>query len=123
MRAVGPREALINPRVHGARCEARAAAGVELDVAENACRIAVRNSASSTFSRGFLRFKQGRFEEAWEDFNNAYQENDTNGFPLYGRGVAAIRLGRQAEGEADVSRARAIEGDDLDGYVRAGLVP
>lgn len=122
-RAVGPREALINPRVYGARCEARAAAGVELDVAENACRIAVRNAPSSAFSRGFLRFKQGRFEEAWADFNTAYEDNDTNGFPLYGRGVAAIRLGRQAEGEADIARAREIEGDDLDGYVRAGLVP
>ncbi|MEZ5960959.1 MAG: tetratricopeptide repeat protein [Hyphomonadaceae bacterium] len=123
MRAIGPREALINPRVYGVRCETRAAAGIELDVAEEACRIAVRNSAASTFSRGFLRFKQGRFEEAWADFNTAYEENDTSGFSLYGRGVAAVRLGRQEEGEADIARAREIEGDDLDGYVNAGLVP
>lgn len=123
MRAVGPSESLINPRIYGARCEARAAAGIEMNVAETACRIAVRNAASSAFSRGFLRFKQGRYNEAWADFNTAYEDNDTNGFPLYGRGVAAIRLGRVAEGEADIARAREIEGDDLDGYVRAGLAP
>jgi Flp pilus assembly protein TadD len=49
--------------------------------------------------------------------------NETNGYPLFARGVAAIRLGRQAEGEADIARARELEGDDLNFYANAGLAP
>lgn len=124
MRAAGGSpSAYVNPRVLASRCEARAAAMIELGIAETACRAATRNSPGQVFSRGFLRFKQGRYEEAWADFNAAHEDDDTDGFSLYGRGVAAIRLGRQAEGEADIARAREIEAGDLDGYVRAGLVP
>jgi tetratricopeptide (TPR) repeat protein len=114
----------LHPLVTAARCEARAAAGVELDRAEALCRAAMRSSREHyAFSRGFLRFKQGDFEAAWTDFNTAAMANETNGYPLFARGVAAIRLGRQAEGEADIARARELEGDDLNFYANAGLAP
>lgn len=114
----------LHPSVEAARCEARAAAGVELARAEDLCRTAMRSSREYySFSRGFLRFKQGDFEAAWTDFNTAVEASDTNGYSLYARGVAAIRLGRQSEGEADIARAREIEGDDLAFYSAAGLVP
>lgn len=113
----------VSPRVLAGRCEARAAAGFELGIAETACRAAMRNSSTAVFSRGFLRFKQGRYEEAWADFNAAHEADPTSGYSLYGRGVSAVRLGRTAEGQADIARGREIEGEDLDGYARAGLAP
>jgi len=114
----------LNPAITASRCEARAAAGVELNVASNHCRDAMRASRERfAFSRGFLRFKQGDFAGAWEDFNTTAEDNDTNGYAIYARGVAAIRLGRQAEGEADIARGRELEGDDLDYYANAGLRP
>src|SRR6185295_3972420 len=53
------------------RCTVRAAAGVELDAAEQICDRAVRESnadADALMARGFLRFKQAQYERASEDF-------------------------------------------------------
>lgn len=116
--------ARLNPAITARRCEARAAAGVELDAARNFCRNAMRGSREHfAFSRGFLRFKQGDFAGAWEDFNTTAEDDEHNGYALYGRGVAAIRLGRQAEGEADIARGQDLEGDELEAYANAGLRP
>jgi tetratricopeptide (TPR) repeat protein len=114
----------LNPAITAGRCEARAAAGVELNAARNFCRDAMRvSSARYAFSRGFLLFKQGDFEGAWADFNTTAQNDEDDGYAIYARGVAAIRLGRQAEGEADIARGRELEGEDLAFYANAGLTP
>jgi tetratricopeptide (TPR) repeat protein len=114
----------LNPAITASRCEARAAAGVELDIARNLCRDAMRSSRERfAFSRGFLRFKQGDFEGAWEDFNTTAESDETNGYAIYARGVAAVRLGRQIEGAADITRGHTLEGEDLAYYARAGLRP
>lgn len=121
MRASSP-VAEVNPAINAGRCIARAAAGVELDVARAACRDAARRSGN-TFARGFLNFMQGDYEQAWSDFAAAVADDATDGHALYGRGVAALRLGRQAEGDADIAQAREFEGDDLAYYANAGLRP
>lgn len=125
MRGGNPNDAArLNPAITAARCEARAAAGVELNVARNLCRDAMRaDRRRFGFSRGFLRFKEGDFAGAWEDFNTAAADDEHNGYALYARGVTAIRLGRQAEGEADIARGLELEGDELEYYVNAGLRP
>lgn len=112
----------VHPAISAGRCVARAAAGVELNVARAACRDAIRGSGN-TFARGFLHFMQSDYEQAWSDFAAAVDDDETDGYALYGRGVAAIRLGRQAEGEADIARARDLEGDGLAYYANAGLRP
>jgi tetratricopeptide (TPR) repeat protein len=118
----GAPTAEVNPAINAGRCIARAAAGVELDVAQAACRDATRRSGN-TFARGFLNFMQSDYQQAWSDFAAAVDDDETDGHALYGRGVAAVRLGRQAEGEADIARAREIEGEDLVYYANAGLRP
>lgn len=125
MRGGSPNDgARLNPAITAARCEARAAAGVELNVARSLCRDAMRaDRARFGFSRGFLRFKEGDFAGAWEDFNTAAADDEHNGYALYARGVAAVRLGRPAEGDADIARGLELEGDELEYYVNAGLRP
>lgn len=115
-----------NPQTHAGRCEARAAANLELDVAEQACVEAIRlsgQSSSALFSRGFLYFKQGRLEEALSDFESAGRLDNTNAFAAYGFAVANLRLGRYEEQArallADVSRAV----PDVETYAQAGMRP
>ena len=111
-----------SPAAHAGRCEARAAAGVQWEVAESACAAALRNSGGGAlFSRGFLRFMQGDFQRAWADFDAALEQDADNAQALYGRGVAALRLGRRAEGQADIARATAAGGAALAYYADAGL--
>jgi tetratricopeptide (TPR) repeat protein len=115
-----------NAQIQSGRCEARAAANLDLDVAELACADAIRLSGQSSatlFSRGFLRFAQGRLEEAQIDFESAGKQDNTNPFAAYGFAVANLRLGRFEEQSrailADVSSAV----PDVEMYAQAGLRP
>jgi tetratricopeptide (TPR) repeat protein len=60
-------------------------------------------------SRGLIGLRQGRFREAWADFDRALRRDRRNAGLLYGRGLAALRLGRAAAGRADIARAVAID--------------
>lgn len=115
-----------SPSAQSLRCEGRAAAGIELDVAEAACERALQLSDQSSyviFSRGFLRFKRGDFVGAAEDFNSAFEKDNTNSLALYAAGVASIRLGRIRDGDEMISRAtNKLSSFDLSYYAAAGLV-
>lgn len=120
------RKAPEQPYYHAARCEARAATATDWDAAASACAEAIRIAESDAyvyFSRGFLKFRQGDFAGALADFSLSVERNAESAPGLYGRGVAAIRLGRQAEGEADIARALALDEDVDDFYGNAGLRP
>jgi tetratricopeptide (TPR) repeat protein len=118
-----PAGARIDPIIHAKRCEARAAARIELNVAQAACRDAIRTSdGDHRFSRGFLSFMQGDIDAARADFLAAAEANENSGFALYGRGVTSILIGQQAEGEADIARALDLSGAyRLAGYATAGM--
>jgi Flp pilus assembly protein TadD len=58
-------------------------------------------------SRGLVSLKEGRFQDAWNDYDRAFRIEPRGASWLYGRGVAAIRLGRASEGQADLQRAEA----------------
>lgn len=120
------RKAPEQPYYHAARCEARAAAGVDWETARAACEEAIRladQDAYVHFSRGFLKFRQGDLAGAFADFSTAVEHNAESAPGLYGRGVTAIRLGRQAEGEADLARALSLDADIDEFYGNAGLRP
>ena len=90
------------------RCFTRALAGLELDVADRFCEAAIaRSDALSLYAaRGLLRLKQNRNQEAWSDFDRVVVgDSGTSEQPLYGRGIAALRLGRIAEGRNDIAAA------------------
>jgi len=114
-----------NAAVQAGRCEARAAANREIEVATEACAEAVRltnDSSSALFSRGYLNFMQGRIEDALADFRAAGEKDNTNPYAAYGYGVVSIRLGREERGRALIAQVTEAV-PDVEAYANAGLRP
>ena len=109
-----------------ARCEGLAALRSFAD-AENACAEALRVDESATnyahVAIGFLKFMQGDFAAAFTAFDEAAQHDSSRSLAFYGRGMSALRLGRQAEGEADIAHATALGRRSLSLYANAGMSP
>jgi tetratricopeptide (TPR) repeat protein len=106
------------------RCRARAVAGVEFDKARLACSQALwaqPEAPGYLNTRGLLGLRQKRFDLAWRDFNAALTANPGNARALYGRGLAAIALKREAEGNADIAAAIAIAADIATGFADDGV--
>lgn len=107
------------------RCEVRAAAATDLEAGRRHCDRAVSRSSGvdGLVARGYFRFMQGEFDTAADDFRRAVDRDASDPIALYGRGVTAVRLGREAEGEADIAHARALSQRRVDYYANAGLRP
>jgi tetratricopeptide (TPR) repeat protein len=113
------RAAQVDPSDHeydNDRCWYRTMANAELDIARAACDRAVVAYASSPSdlgnvldSRGMLNLKQGRWQDAWADYDAAARADSSRGSYPFGRGVAALRLGRTEEARNDFARAMAID--------------
>jgi len=109
-------------------CWARAAANVELDRALEYCDQAVALAKSRRFApldtRAFLHYRRGEFDLAVADYDAALK--DFHGklpSSLYGRGLAELRLGKQAEGRADLAAAVKTQSDIADIYAKRGATP
>jgi tetratricopeptide (TPR) repeat protein len=101
-------------------------AGADLDRARAHCEASLRlepNNIDTLDSRGLISLRQGRFREAWQDFNRALRGDRNNAGMLYGRGLAARRLGRAAASRADIDRATAIDPGIAQVYADYGLAP
>ena len=93
-------------RYQSARCEVRAARRTESEVAHTACEDALRLSDGGSyalFSRGFLNFTESHYDAAFSDFSAAVEKDQTDYLALFGRGVAALRLGHEQEGQVDMN--------------------
>ncbi len=115
-----------NPGLYSNKCAVRAAARVELDAGRRFCDRAVRNSGASSWSltsRGYFRLMQGDLEGAAADFGRAVERDEYYAPALYGRGVIAARQGREAEGQADMTRALEMNRQQVEYYANAGLRP
>lgn len=110
-----------NADMLNARCWSRAVANRELDAARAACdkSLELDKSPAALDSRGLLGLRQGRWREAWADYNAAVAANPALTGSLYGRGLAALAMGRMAEGEADIAKAM----DAAREYRHYGLTP
>jgi tetratricopeptide (TPR) repeat protein len=110
---------------NNASCWARAMAERELDLARRQCDTAVTGSVEGNYrdSRGMIGLRQGRFQDAWDDYNAAVQTAPQTPHYLYGRGIAALRLGRTAEGQADIAAATAISAGIGETYAGYGVTP
>lgn len=107
------------------RCWTRAVAGVELDKARTACEQALWAEPDSTAildSRGLVNLKQQRWQEAWDDYNTALKPGRFAS-ALYGRGLAALKLGKDTEGRADLAAATQLRREIADDYAGYGLKP
>lgn len=108
------------------RCEARAAALVELDLARRICDRAVRGSQyhpAVLVVRGFLRFRQDDMVGAMEDFERALQREPNHAGALYGRATVAARNGQNEIAAADLARSLEINPRMAEYYSAAGMRP
>lgn len=81
-------------------------------------RVSRLHTASAHYFRSIALETLGHGEQSLRDLRRAYSifalavdENADDANALYGRGLTLIRLGHQADGEADIARANAMSGD------------
>jgi len=111
---------------HNQRCWTRAVADRDLDVARAACDRSLAlapDKAHVLDSRALVAFRQSRFSDAWADYDAAYRLDGRRAGYLYGRGLAALKLGRRAEGQADIAAARGMDATVAEDYAEYGLRP
>jgi tetratricopeptide (TPR) repeat protein len=72
-------------------------------------------------TRGLVRLKQGRFDEAIADYDMGLKIHAKDAILLYGRGVARRRKGDTAGGDADIAAAKAAKADIADLFAQWGV--
>ena len=65
--------------------------------------------------------KMGRFDSAIEDYSSALRIEPTMASALYGRGLARIKKGDAAGGNADVTAAKNLETKIADDFSHYGV--
>ena len=110
-----------NRDVLNAQCWTRAVANRELDRARVACDASLAMGAHPAVldSRGLVNLREGKWQAAWDDYDTAFAADPTMAGALYGRGLAALALGRTKEGETDLRRATTAAQE----FARYGLTP
>jgi len=113
-----------NAEYLNSRCWARAIAGRDLSQALDDCNESLRlrpNNSSILNSRGLAHFKLGAFDRAIADYEAAVNKDPMDAGSRYARGIARLKTGDTAGGEADIAAAKAIEGDIADVYAEYGV--
>lgn len=97
----------------------------EFDKARAQCDQALALAAEpNTYdSAGLVALQQKRWQDAWTLYDKAVKGDAKMASALYGRGVAAKRLGRAAEGEADLAAASRMEAQVAASYASYGQTP
>ena len=89
-----------------------AAASGQLQAALADCNESIRlgsNSSNSLDSSGFVYLRLGRWDEAMTDSDAALRPDPRNAWAFFERGIANLRNGDRAGGDADISASRAID--------------
>ena len=110
---------------YNGRCWARAIWNASLELARADCNQALSISPADARifdSRGMVGLRQERWQDAWSDYDAAVHAENHPHY-LYGRGIAAIRLGRVAEGQADLAAATALDASIAETYAGYGVTP
>lgn len=74
-------------------------------------------------SRGLVYLRLGRLGDAVRDYDSALAGNQYMADSLYGRGLAELRLGEKAGGEADLTGAERLDGNVAATFAKMGLTP
>jgi tetratricopeptide (TPR) repeat protein len=114
------------PGGYRVRCEIRAVQNVELDAAREDCNRALEINSIDTAAlaaRGLLNLRARSNDEAWTDFDAAIFNGRRTARTLFGRGVAAIRLGRAREGRADIAAAEDMQAEIGTTFASYGVTP
>ncbi|MGZ5791435.1 MAG: hypothetical protein ACXWI7_04285, partial [Croceibacterium sp.] len=70
-----------------------------------------------------VSLKQQRWQDAWNDYDAADKARPDQASYLFGRGVAALRLGRTQQGHADITKSEQIDGAIAQTFAGYGIVP
>jgi tetratricopeptide (TPR) repeat protein/predicted aspartyl protease len=108
------------------RCWARAITGQELDKALSDCNKALRlGSKTPDFldSRALVYLRLGNYDRAIEDYDAALAGQPKIAWSHYGRGIAKLRKGDTAAGQADIAAAVALSPKIKDEGARRGIIP
>ena len=103
-----------------ARCWARATAN-KLEDALKDCQESLRlrpNFAPTMGTLGLVYFRLGRFDDAIKTYSAALQIEPKSASSLYGKGMAELKKGDTAAGEADIAASKAIRDvtEQMTGY-------
>jgi tetratricopeptide (TPR) repeat protein/predicted aspartyl protease len=111
---------------YNARCWARAMLGKELEKAQADCDMALRlrpHTSAFLDSRGMVRLRQSQLDGSIADYDEAIKLQVKSGWSYYGRGLAKLKKGLKADGEADVAAAKALDPRIADDAKRHGIAP
>jgi Flp pilus assembly protein TadD len=131
-RAIADHDAVLkmtpnDPGALGNSCWVRAVANVQLDLALTYCDRAVAIVRPRRFAsydtRGFLHLRRGEFALAVADYDRALREYGKLPTSLFGRGIAKLRLGNEADGRADIDRAINLDSAVAADFARKGMEP
>jgi tetratricopeptide (TPR) repeat protein/predicted aspartyl protease len=118
------------PGALGSRCLASALQNQDLVQGLSDCNKALRRADKQHpdygqlyADRGMLFLRQGSYDKALADFNDALKLTPRNARALYGRGVAESRKNLAKESAVDVAAARSIAPQLPERYANYGLVP
>jgi tetratricopeptide (TPR) repeat protein len=113
-------------KVLSARCWGRAIANVDLEGALADCDAALDRSpddANVLNSRGFVRFRLGRFEDALADYDRALALDADVASSHYMRGLTRRRLGQEPDAATDIAAGVAREPGIVARYAKYGVGP
>jgi tetratricopeptide (TPR) repeat protein/predicted aspartyl protease len=114
------------PRARNLRCFARALSGKQLDEALADCNMALRlkaDTAAFLDSRGLVYLRRGDYDRAITDYDRAISLHSKDPWSCYGRGIAKLRKGLTAEGQADISTAIALRPQIAEEAAKHGIAP
>ncbi|MDB5464100.1 MAG: hypothetical protein JWP28_3383 [Phenylobacterium sp.] len=98
--------------VLNSRCWTRALWGKGLDIALADCDAAMKRGlriSAVMDSRGLVLLRLGRVDDAIAQYDSSIRLQPKNPWSLYGRGLAKVKKGAKAEGEADIQAALALQ--------------
>jgi tetratricopeptide (TPR) repeat protein/predicted aspartyl protease len=112
------------------RCMMRVQQNRDLERAADDCSKALRrvdrrdpNSSRLYVNRGVLRLRQGAYDKAIDDFNEALKRQPKTALAIYGRGVAESRKHQLDAAAADLAAARELDAKLAERYQRYGIAP
>jgi tetratricopeptide (TPR) repeat protein len=115
-----------DPEALNARCWVRGVLDTELPGALADCQqsLAVRPNAAETLdSLALIYFREGRFDEAVNEYTAALTADPSQTASRFMRGVAELRAGDQTGGAADIAAAEATDKSVAGQFAGFGIKP
>ncbi|MEJ0065310.1 MAG: tetratricopeptide repeat protein [Caulobacteraceae bacterium] len=115
-----------DPEALNTRCWVRGVQNTDLPAALADCQqsLAARpNSAETLDSLAMIYFRQGRFAEAIDRYSAALAADPTQTASRFMRGVAKLRAGDKAGGDADIAAAEATDKSVAGQFAGYGITP